>query len=99
MNSATVLLILLLLVPSPNVIPLTAGSEVIYVPKDYSRIQQVIYEANPRDTIEVASGTYFENLKITKRLRLICEGSGNTVIVARAFSHGGCCLLSAAPQQ
>jgi len=91
MNSATVLLILLLLVPSPNVIPLTAGSEVIHVPEDYPSMQQAIDEANPGDTVKVASGTYLESLKVTKSLSLIGEGSENTAIVG----NGTVILVSA----
>ena len=80
MNSATVLLISLLLVPSLNVVPLVVGSKVIEVPKDYSSIQQAIDGANPGDIIQVTSGTYFENLKIEKPLKLIGEGPDKTVI-------------------
>lgn len=80
MDSATILLILLLLC-SISFIPSTIGSNVIEVPRDYSRIQMAIDEANLGDTIKVASGTYFESLKITKPLSLIGEGSDNTVIV------------------
>lgn len=80
MDSTTVLLILLLLC-SISFIPSTVGSNVIEVPRDYSRIQMAIDEANLGDTIKVASGTYFESLKITKPLSLIGEGSDNTVIV------------------
>lgn len=81
MNSTTVLLISLLFISSLNLIPLMVGSKVIEVPKDYSSIQLAIDEANPGDTIEIASGTYFESLKITKPLSLIGEGPDNTVIV------------------
>ena len=55
--------------------------DVINVPEDYPKIQQAIYEANPGDTIQVAAGTYFESLKITKPLRLVGEGPDKTVLV------------------
>ena len=80
MNSVTVLLISLLLVRSLSLVPLFVGSKVIEVPKDYSSIQLAIDEANPGDIIQVASGTYFENLKIKKPLKLIGEGPDKTVI-------------------
>lgn len=80
MDFTNILLILLLLDLGFNPIPVIAGSEVIEVPKDYSSIQLAIDKANPGDTIQVASGTYFESLKITKSLSLIGGGPDNTVI-------------------
>lgn len=81
MNSTTTLSILLLLVSSLTPIPLRVKSRIIEVPGDYSTIRLAINEANPGDTVEVASGTYFESLKITKPLNLIGEGPDNTTIV------------------
>ena len=83
MNSTTVLLISLLLVYSLNFISLMGGSKVIEVPRDYSSIQVAIDEANPGDAIQVAAGTYFESLKITKPLSLIGAGPDNTVIIGK----------------
>ena len=80
MDSATILLVLLLLC-SINFNPSTVEPGVIEVPRDYSSIQTAINEANVGDTIKVASGTYFESLKIGKSLSLIGEGSDDTVIV------------------
>jgi len=82
MNSATVLLILLLFFPSFNLTSLVKESRVIEVPKDYSSIQLAIDEANPGDTIKVASGIYFENVRVTKSLSLVGEEPENTVISA-----------------
>ena len=80
-DSTTILLISLLLAPSLNFLPLIAASQVIEVPGDYANIRSAILAANPGDTIKVDSGTYSENLEITKSLKLIGEGPANTVIV------------------
>jgi len=61
-----------------------AGSRVINVPEDYPKIQLAIDAANTGDTIQVASGTYFGKVRVTKSLRLIGEGPENTVITPEA---------------
>ena len=58
----------------------SSSSDVILVPRDYAKIQQAIDRANPGDTIEVASGTYYEKLRITKSIRLVGQGINQTVI-------------------
>jgi hypothetical protein len=54
----------------------------IDVPGDYATIQKAIDAASPGDVINVAAGTYTENIVIDKRLSLIGEGSsaGGTII-------------------
>jgi parallel beta-helix repeat protein len=49
---------------------LITTSGVIYVPDDYSTIQEAVDTANPGDIIIVRNGTYTENIKVNKRLTL-----------------------------
>ena len=46
----------------------------IYVPDDFSTIQQAINNASEGDTIVVRNGTYSENVLVDKRLNIVCEG-------------------------
>ncbi|MFQ6063634.1 MAG: nitrous oxide reductase family maturation protein NosD, partial [Methanosarcinales archaeon] len=52
---------------------------------DYNKIQSAIDSANPGDIIEVLSGTYYENVKVNKKIILkgIDSGKGKPVVVAR----------------
>jgi len=71
--------------PFPNV---TTGSSIIYVPDDYSTIQEAVDAANPGDTIYVKAGVYYENgITINKELKLIGE-SKETTIIDGNFSKG-----------
>lgn len=79
------LLILPLLILPLNLPSLTVGSKVIEVPKDYSRIQVAVNEANPGDVIRVASGVYNESVIISKPLSLIGEGPDNTQIISNKY--------------
>lgn len=85
MKATAGLLILLLFVFSLNLTSFPVGSKVIEVPKDYPGIQVAVDEANPGDIIRVASGTYFENVIITKPLSLIGEDPDNTVVTSNKF--------------
>jgi hypothetical protein len=51
----------------------------INVPGDYSTIQAAINAANPGDTIQVAAGTYHEQVVINKNLTL--QGAGDATII------------------
>ena len=78
--AALVISVLIVAWPA-DVSPLAVELDVIRVPEDYLKIQQAIYEANPGDTIQVAAGTYFESLEISKSLRLVGEGPDKTILV------------------
>ena len=57
-----------------------ASSEVIYVPEDFTKIQDAINSASPGATIIIANGTYYESLTINKPLTLLGQGSDVTII-------------------
>lgn len=62
----------------------TVSATDIYVPDDYMKIQWAIDNATEGDTIIVKSGTYYENVDISKQLILkgIDTGSGKPVVDA-----------------
>lgn len=49
-------------------------------PGNYSNIQEAIDNANDGDIIYVYNGTYYENLRISKKINLIGEDKENTII-------------------
>ena len=60
-----------------------SSSATIYVPDEYSTIQEAVNAASPRDTIIVREGTYIENIKVDKRLTIRSEnGSASTIVRA-----------------
>lgn len=60
--------------------PIGSASRMIIVPDDYPTIQDAIDNATSEDTIFVRSGTYLENIDITKTISLIGENKRDTII-------------------
>lgn len=61
-------------------LPTTVAGTTITVPDDYSTIQEAINAAIPGDIIYVQSGTYYENVTISKSLTVIGEDPETTII-------------------
>jgi parallel beta-helix repeat protein len=64
-----------------------ADSTIIYVPENYSTIQEAVNAAGPGDTIQVAAGMYHETVFVNKSLTLIGENPNTTII--NGFSLAG----------
>jgi len=56
----------------------------IYVPDNYSTIQQAVNSASPGDTIIVKDGTYIENVYIDKPYLTIGSKNGSTNCIVQA---------------
>ena len=67
----------------------------IYIPDDYAKIQYAVDNASAGDTIIVKSGTYYENVNVTKRLRLQGVNTGMGKPVVDAEYNGSVITLSA----
>jgi len=63
--------------------PVIADQNIIFVPQDYSKIQNAIDAANPDDVIKVKAGTYYEALSVYKPLTIMGEDKNATIIVGR----------------
>ncbi|MDH2906682.1 MAG: right-handed parallel beta-helix repeat-containing protein [Candidatus Nitrosotalea sp.] len=55
---------------------------VIHVPSNYSSIQAAVNAAHAGDTIQISSGTYTEQILISKSLQIRGDGDGTTIIQA-----------------
>ena len=54
----------------------------------YAKIQLAVNAASNNDQIEVASGTYKEDVVIGKPLSLVGAGAGYSIIDATGFANG-----------
>ncbi len=82
--AALVLAVLLATTAAAVLLPVQAESRTIVVPDDYLTIQEGVNHANPRDTVLVKPGTYFESVVLSQTVRLV--GLGNPVINANRKS-------------
>ncbi len=64
-------------------LPAMSAAAVIHVPDDITTIRNALLAAAPRDTILVASGTYFVNLEwpATEGVKLVSESGPHTTIL------------------
>jgi parallel beta-helix repeat protein len=73
-----------------EVVPRASGTT-IYVDDDggadYTSIQDALDHANDGDTIYVYSGTYYENLRVEKRVTLIGQGRTSTTIEGESNTY------------
>lgn len=64
------------------------SSKIIYVPDDYSTIQEAVDAANAGDTIIVRDGTYNENVDVNKENITIKSENGADSTIVRALNPG-----------
>jgi parallel beta-helix repeat protein len=72
-----------------------ASAATHYVPDDYAKIQWAIDNATAGDTIIVKSGTYYENVNVSKQLTLQGMDTGGGKPVVDAEKSGNAITLSA----
>ncbi|TMI57139.1 PKD domain-containing protein [Candidatus Bathyarchaeota archaeon] len=65
-----------------------ANPSTLTVPGQYPTIGEAINAAGPGDTIQVSSGTYLENLNISKSLNLIGASPATTIIDGSGLGSG-----------
>ncbi len=80
LTSFAILCLLSTLFLTKSKISVNAATDVIYVPTDYSTIQEAINAAISGDTIFVYSGTYKEHIVVNKSVSLIGEGRDSTIV-------------------
>ncbi len=78
-----------------SVVAVCSAETVIYVPDDYATIQWAVDNATAGDTIVVHSGTYYENVNVTRQLILRGVDTGGGKPVVDAGISGSAITLSA----
>jgi len=72
-----------------NVQSVSAISQTIVVPEDYSTINEAVNHASSGDTVLVNSGVYHENVWIDKSLSVLGEDSENTLVIGEGGANSG----------
>jgi len=88
--SVLLTLVMLLTMSIVTAAPVGAEPVTIEVPADHTTIQAAINAASEGDTINVAAGTYTENIDVDKHVKIIGAGSGTdgTVITQNTAGAG-----------